>query len=138
MWDFSHAFRSNLILKSLDMYITLSRSTLLLLLNLRCITQARSTIIKAGSAIGTDSDGKNINLDALMVGYIPNNSQCQIRLFSIRLINSILERIDTLLADWLRLQITLDGGHGAGLFPTVDNYKYIDLQLTDQKRCFAT
>ncbi|ELM3741178.1 hypothetical protein [Yersinia ruckeri] len=119
------------------MYIILIFSSLLLLLSLRYINQARSTIIKAGSAIGTDSDGKNINLDALTVGHMTHNGQGRVHRFAIRLIYYILERIDTLLADWLRLQITLDGGHGAGLFHTVDNYKYIDLQLTDQKMCFA-
>lgn len=91
------------------------------------------SIIDTACAIDTQSIDQTIDMGATPLSQIARNGQGRATLFSIRLVNCVLNRDAKFLPSWRHFAITFDGTNDNGLFGVDGEAKGVALKITDSE-----
>ncbi|CAI1542733.1 TPA: fimbrial protein [Serratia fonticola] len=89
------------------------------------------SIIETACAIDTDNRDQTIEMGTLPLSHIARDGQDIVLPFSIKLVNCVLARNDSLLTDWHHFQLTFDGDEDSGHFGIKGDAKGIALKIVD-------
>lgn len=97
----------------------------------------QGAIIDTSCTIAVKNEDQTIDMDVVSIGDLVRDGQGRSKLFSIKLVNCILERPDDNSPGWKHFQVTFDGAAIGDLFVVLGNASGIALQLTDKAGMIA-
>ncbi len=96
----------------------------------------QGAIIDTSCTIAVRNEDQTIDMDVISISDLVRDGQGRSKLFSIKLINCILERANNS-PGWKQFQVTFDGVAAGDLFAVLGNASGIALQLTDKAGVIA-
>lgn len=97
----------------------------------------QGAIIDTSCTIAVKNEDQTIDMDVLSISDLARDGQGRSKLFSIKLVNCVLERHDNNSPGWKQFQVTFDGAAIGDLFALLGNASGIALQLTDKAGVIA-
>ncbi|MGK9009931.1 fimbrial protein [Serratia marcescens] len=89
-------------------------------------------IIASACAIDTDSVDQTIKMRTLPISKMMREGQSERQVFSITLVNCVLEKFNPRLDDWRYFEVTFDGREDAGHFGIDGSARGMALQISDE------
>lgn len=97
----------------------------------------QGAIIDTSCTIAVKNEDQTIDMDVISINDLVRDGQGRSKLFSIKLINCVLERSDNNSPGWKQFQVTFDGAAIGDLFAVLGSASGIALQLTDNAGIIA-